>query len=70
MGWEFSKQWKDVNDVLTYLQHERFDGEVVILSQAAITNEAGMCIRWQAILHRGHSHVICDLLALDRGCWG
>jgi hypothetical protein len=71
MGWEFSKQWKSIDDVLRYLSQSRFDSNVVVLCDPELTQEHGLRIRWQAILHRGHSYVICDLLATDQDCcWG
>ena len=70
MGWEFAKEWQSIDDVLRYLGKSRFDKDVVLLSEPVLTRECGLDIRWQAILHRGHSYVICDLLATDRGSWG
>ena len=70
MGWEFSKQWKCIGDLLRYLDRSRFDKDVLVLSEPVLTEEDGLRVRWQAILHRGYSYVICDLLDRDRGCWG
>lgn len=70
MGWEFSKQWKCIDDLLRYLDRSRFDKDVVVLSEPVLTEEDGLRVRWQAILHGGHSYVVCDLLDTDRGCWG
>ena len=70
MGWEFSPAWKSIDDLLHYLSASRFKSEVVVLSHPEVTREHDLHIRWQAILHEGHSHIICDLLDTNRGSWG
>ena len=70
MGWEFAKEWQSIDDVLRYFGKSRFNSDVIVLSEPKLTKESGIDIRWQAILHRGHSYVICDLLSTDLGWWG
>lgn len=69
MGWTFSREWRSLEALTTYLGKIRSD--VVVLSEPAVTHEGDYRVRWQAISHAGKSYVTCDLLSADdKGNWG